>query len=182
MYLVGNERRAIGWMIMSAIIVGVAIALDGPASKAVNAVGGGGWLVSTILIVKCLRSATRPLVSSVAVAGAVAVLATSIRPTDLGAAAVGFGAAGMVVAAVSGGRRILWAGLVPALWLPAHLSIAIARSVFANTQRVRTDPPPTTALVPLTMVLSALAAAAVVEAMSRRRSPITVQSAQPGEA
>ena len=160
------------------MIVGVAIALDGPVSKGLNALGGIGRLLSTILTVRGFRASDRRIAPGVIIAAAVLILATAVRPFDLAAAIVGFGAAGALVSAVAVDKRIVSAALVPAMWLPAHLTLAITRSIAGGADRVRTDPPPTAALVPLAMVLSAIAGATVIEALYRRRRPVTIRTRQ----
>ncbi len=174
--LIGQDRQAVGGLIVFAMIVGVAIALDGPVSKGLNALGGIGWLISTIVILRSFLSAHRRIATGATIAAVVLILATAVRPFDLVAAIVGFGAAGALVATVAVDKRIVSAALVPAMWLPVHLVIAIARSIAGGADRVRTDPPPTAALVPLAMVLSAIAGAAAVEALYRRRRPVAIRT------
>ena len=74
------------------------------------------------------------------------VLAAVIRPDDLVAALIAFGAAGALVGAVARGEATGWAMLVPALYLPAHVAIAISRSLLAGSFSVRSAPPPTAAI------------------------------------
>jgi hypothetical protein len=56
---------------------------------------------------------------------------------------------------------------VPAIYLPVHLLIGIARAILRNGG-VRTDPPPTAAIVPLAMLLAAAAAGAMAATFVRR--------------
>ena len=147
----------------AAAVVGLAIALEGGLARAVNGVGVVAWFVAAGLLVRSLRGARGRAVTTAAVVALVLVLAFLVRPSDLSAAAVGFFVAGAIVAAVARDRPIGWALLVPAGWLPAHVAVAIGRSILREGVAIRTEPPPTTVLVPLTMVLAAAAGAAVIE-------------------
>lgn len=140
---------------VAAGIVGLAIAADGAVARAINGVGVACWFVAAVLLVRALRGAPRWRPAALLVVAIVLVLALIVRPTDLLAAAVGFSAAGAIVAASVRDRPLVWALLVPAGWLPAHVSLAIARSALSGGTAIRTDPPPTAVLVPLTMVLAA---------------------------
>ena len=156
-------------LVLAAAIVGLASALDGTAARLLNGVGGLCWLAAAALLARSLRRARERRLSLAVVAVAVLVLALAVRPSDLPASLVGFSVAGALVAVVARHHPLRWALLVPAAWLPAHLAIAILRAFRDGTRTVRTDPPPTAALVPLSMVLAALAAAWLVD---RRRQAI----------
>jgi hypothetical protein len=140
---------------VAAGIVGLAIAVDGAAARAINGVGVLCWIVAAGLLVRELRGVRRWRPAALLVVAIVLVLALLVRPSDLFAAAVGFFVAGAIVAASAPDRPLGWALLVPASWLPAHVSLAIGRSILDGGTSIRTDPPPTAVLVPLTMVLAA---------------------------
>jgi len=179
MDLTVSGRRAVGGLAIAALLVGLAIALDGPMSKAVNGVGGLAWLLSTVFLIRFLRTVRHRLVPAASVAVVVLVLATVIRPSDVWAASVGFFLGGAVVSVLAAEKRLAWSAMVPAMWLPVHLSLAIARGIAGVAPRIRTDPPPTAALVPLAMVIGALAGGAAVRAFSRRRQTPAGMSRQP---
>ena len=161
-----------GLLILAAAIVGLAIALDGTAARLLNGVGGLCWLAAAALLARSLRrDRERPIPLALA-AVAVLTFALAVRPSDLLASLVGFSVAGALVAAVARRHPLRWALLVPAAWLPAHLAIAILRALRDDAGTVRADPPPTAALVPLSMVLAALAAAWLVD---RRRQAIAAR-------
>jgi hypothetical protein len=101
--------------------------------------------------------------------GAAVILAVLVRPNELVGALIGFGAAGVVVALLAPRRPMSWAVLVPALYLPAHLVVAISRSLLSGTPSVRTEPPPTAPFVPLVMVLVAALMGWLVGALRDRR-------------
>lgn len=153
-------------LVAAAVLVGVAIVADGAPARLVNGLGGIAWLAAGGLLLRSLwRSEGWPRTAVVAL-GVVVVLAVAVRPRDLALAVVGFAIGGAVVAAVARERVVAWALLVPAAWLPAHLAINVARSVLVGATRVRTDPPPTAALVPLAMVLAAGAGGAIIARIS----------------
>lgn len=151
-----SARAAPGALLaVAAGIVGVAIALDGTAARSVNGIGVLCWIVASVMIVRALRHATNRLRGTAATAIGVGVLSFVVRPSDLIAALIGFSVAGVLIALIVPDRPVQWALLLPAAWLPAHIAVAIGRSVLADSPSVRTDPPPTTVFVPLAMVLAA---------------------------
>jgi hypothetical protein len=90
-------------------------------------------------------------------------------------AIVGFTLAGAVVASSIRPHSVSWAQVVPAIWLPVHLGVAVAKAIDRAVRdlpnHVRTDPPPTSAFVPMAMVLAAwLGAVVAAELRARRRS------------
>ena len=142
-------------ILVAAIVAGLAIIADGPISRALNGFGALLWVASAGILVWSLRrepQATQLL--PLAAAGAI-VLGILVRPSDLAAAIIGFGLAGAVIGLLAVSRALGWALLVPAIYLPVHLVVAIGRSILAGSTSVRTEPPPTAPLVPLAMVLAA---------------------------
>jgi hypothetical protein len=94
------------------------------------------------------------------------VLGAVVRPAGIGEALVAFAVAGAIVVLVAGDRSGGWALLVPAIYLPVHLLIGIGRAMLANGG-VRTDPPPTAAVVPLAMLLGASLAGLLAASLVR---------------
>ena len=150
-----QSRTGGGLLIVASVLVGFAIAADDPLARVLNGVGGLCWLGAAVLLARSLRTSDRCLPAAIGTIVVVLVLAVAVRPSDLSMAIVGFVIGGVLVAAVGIDRPVRWALLVPALWLPAHLSIAIGRVIVNEGGQVRTEPPPTAALVPLAMVLAA---------------------------
>ena len=93
------------------------------------------------------------------------ILGALVRPSGLVEVVVWFALAGAVVVFAAADRIGAWALLVPAIYLPVHLLIGIGRAILRNGG-VRTDPPPTAAIVPLAMLLAAAAAGALAAALS----------------
>ena len=163
--MVTNRRILVATVLLlaSGSIVGAAVALGGDAGRVLNGAGGVGWMSAAVLMVTALR---RSAGSRWGVGIAVAVtlgLAWFVSASDLTAAAIGFGAAGAVVAAVTRVDRSAWALLVPALWLPFHVGSAVVRAAVSGEARIRTEPPPTAALVPLAMIIAAWGCGLVIE-------------------
>jgi len=156
-------------LLVAAALVGVAIAVDGTAARVLNGIGALGWLVAAAILVKSLRGSRRGVTVGSAAAAVILLLALVVRPSDLAAALVGFAAAGTTIALIGRDRPVEWALAVPAFWLPVHLTLAVGRAAVAGEARVRTDPPPTAALVPLAMVLAALAGGLVVARLRDQR-------------
>ena len=165
---------AIGGLVVAGLIVALAIVLDGQAARSVNGVGGILWLASAGVLVGQLRREAGVL-RAFAIAALLTLVLTALFPPSAAVPAiVGFGVAGAVMALWKGGS-IAWAALLPALWLPMHLVIAVVRSLvsaaFGSGAHLRTDPPPTAALVPLLMVVAALAGGWLVSALATRLPP-----------
>ncbi len=147
-------------LLLAAIMVGVAIVLDGAAGRVVNGAGGLLWFASTALLTVAARHAGAPvwrwgLLALVTIAVAFVVTPSAAVPTI-----IGFIPAGFLMAAIARQTPLLWAALVPAWYLPAHIGTAIARSAvrsfMGHEASVRTDPPPTAAFVPALMIVCAL--------------------------
>ena len=165
----GLVRPAQLLLIVAALLVGAAIISDGTVSRVLNGVGALVWVGAAVLLGWSLRAEARAGQMAMITAGAAIVLAALIRPDDLVSGIVAFGLAGVIVAFVAPSRAAGWAMLVPALYLPAHVIIAIGRSLVAGSLRIRTEPPPTAAFVPLAMVLTAALAGLVVGRLRDRR-------------
>ncbi len=165
-------------LLLASVLVGVAIVLDGAASRFVNGVAGLTWIACAVLLVRegWSTSGKGRLFGTILLIDLVLVLA--VRPSDLLWASLGFLVGGALVALVATGNRERMALLLPALWLPLHLSVAVVRAVDRAIRdlpaNVRTEPPPTAALVPLTMVVAAYAGGWLVGWLSdnrRRQQP-----------
>ena len=165
----GRSWLAIGLLAGGAILVGAAIAADGTLARVINGIGAASWVAGTALLIWQLRR-TEGFAWRLPLASAIAVgIAAVVRPNDLGGALIGFSVAGLAIAATARQQRLGWAALAPAIYLPAHIVIAIGRSALAGATRVRVDPPPTAPVVPLAMVAAALIGGLVIEALRRRR-------------
>ena len=149
------------------LLVGIAIVWDAAGGRALNGVGGILWVASCVTMARSrwLSGSQREVMSGLVLA-MVVCLAVLVKPSDGVITILGFGTAGVVVALVARQDAVHRSVLVPAAWLPVHLAFAIGTSVVraatGGEASVRTDPPPTTAFVPLLMVIAAWGGTAIV--------------------
>lgn len=164
-------------LIIAGIVVAIAILLDGASSRAVNGVGALLWLGSTAILVREVARGPRWWTVGALTLAVTVALSTLVEPTSLAAAVPGFAIGGLIVALIAP-RPVGWAVLVAGLWLPVHLLTAvipaIIRAASGGTAAVRTDPPPTAAIVPLAMILAAGAAGLAVGWRRSRREDAAV--------
>ena len=162
-------RMAAAGLVAAAAIVGVAITIGGSAARVLNGVGAVLWLLSGVFLALSLPEAQRRAWGWVAALAGGFLLGAVVRPGDLVEAIVAFAVAGALVVLIAGDRVGGWALLVPAIYLPVHLIIGIGRAMISNGG-VRTEPPPTAAVVPLSMLLAAMLAGMLAASRQRRGS------------
>ncbi|MFM9105776.1 MAG: hypothetical protein ACKOWF_03665 [Chloroflexota bacterium] len=146
-------------LVAASLVVAAAILLaGGEAGRALSGIGGALWIAAAVWMLAGLRNEPRRApVALVALAGA-AVMAVIVRPGTYLEAIVGFGLAGAAVGVAAGPSALRWAMLPAALYFPLHIAVAIGRVIASGGERaVRTDPPPTAALVQVAMVAAAAA-------------------------
>ena len=101
------------------------------------------------------------------------ILVVFIRPSDMAMALAGFSAAGAIIGNTIRQRSVIWAAMLAALWLPVHLGTAVVKAVYRSVMdepaTLRSDPPPTAAVVPLVMIASVILAAWIVQAIRYAR-------------
>lgn len=175
--LASRSQTGTALLLAASLIVGIAIASPDPLSRVINGISGVLWIAAATLVVRALRNDAafwRRLALVVALG---MVLVLLVRPSDLLLAMLGFGAAGALIAALLGERGLAWATVLPALWLPEHLLTAVARALYRSARdlpaSVRSEPPPTAALVPFAMVVSAIGAAWLVRRLLGRSRPVS---------
>jgi hypothetical protein len=164
----GAWRVAAAGLILGAALVGLAIWIGWPLSRAINPIAAILWVGSGVLLAMRAPRPERRELGWIAAIVAGVVLAAFVRPSGFGETIAAFGFAGALVTLAAGDRVGAWALLAPAVYLPVHLAIGIGRAVMRGGG-VRTDPPPTAALVPLAMVLAAAVGGALVAALLRRK-------------
>lgn len=156
----GNHpgRTGVVGLFIAGVVVAVAISLDGPASRGVNGLGAIVWLASAALVAIAVHRLPRGRVSLIVAAVVALGLSLTVDVETAWIAIVAFGVAGAAVGLV-GSRSLVRAVAVPALWLPIHLLTAVVPAIIAGggdgESSIRTDAPPTAALVPLLMVVGA---------------------------
>jgi hypothetical protein len=167
------ERTGTAVLLAATILVAISILLDGAGAKAFNGIAGITWFSATALLVTAGWRASRKQSLWLALIALTAIVAFVVKPTDMLLALVGFAPAGFVVGMLARDGRILWGTLVAGLYLPFHIGTAVlkavARSFTGGEASIRSEPPPTTAFVPLVMLLAAMAGAAVASYVISRR-------------
>ncbi|CAA9564128.1 MAG: hypothetical protein AVDCRST_MAG43-2176 [uncultured Thermomicrobiales bacterium] len=170
----GLERSGTALLVLATLVVAASILAGGDVGRALNAFGGIGWFLAAGMLVSAAVRSSRQYMTWAAVIGLTAVVAFVVRPSDLILAAVGFGSAGIVVGTLAQNRELLWVTLVPALYLPFHIGTAVlkatVRSLMGTEPGIRSDPPPTAAIVPIVMVVAALAGGYAAMSIKAHRS------------
>lgn len=176
-------RRSVGALIVAGLVVAVAILTGGAVGRSINGVGALIWMASTVVLLLALHGEPRWSLTLALATLVTLVLSYGVEPTDVGTAVPGFAIGGAAIALIAR-PSVAWAFVVPALWLPVHLLTAvipaIIRASTGGEASVRTDPPPTAAVVPLTMILSAGIAGWAVSWLWNRRTTgrkVTAQDA-----
>lgn len=160
-------RTAAGGLFVAAAIVGLAIVVGGAAARILNPIGAVLWVACGVLLAVSVPAAQRPALGWVVAVGSGFLLGAVVRPAGLIEAVVAFAFAGIAVVLAAGDKSGGWALLAPALYLPVHLAIGIGRAILRNGG-IRTEPPPTAAIVPLAMLLAAAVAGALAATLIRR--------------
>lgn len=175
------ERVGTGALVAATIIVGGAIAVGGESGRILNGIGGLTWFASSGLLVLAARKSDTYRWQWGAAIALTAAVAFVIKPTDLTLAIMGFGGAGLVVGMLAKTDPLLWAKLIPALYLPAHIGTAVLKAVGRNMlgmeSTIRSAPPPTATIVPFAMVVAAIAGGLVATAFRQRHVTRTRQIA-----
>jgi hypothetical protein len=154
-------------LLAAGAIVAVAIYVGGPAAQALNGVGGIVWLGSAVALIRALPHVPRATAGRVVALATAVAIAGWVRPATIPESVAAFTLAGAAVVLVAGDRVGAWGLLVPAIYLPAHLVIGIGRAIIRGGA-MRTEPPPTPALVPLAMIVAALVGGMAAAALARR--------------
>ncbi|MDQ2652633.1 MAG: hypothetical protein M3Z20_06260 [Chloroflexota bacterium] len=167
---VGGQRwqMAAAGLVVAGLVVALAIVVGGSAARALNGVGALLWVASGVLLAISLPKPDRlPLAWAAAIVTG-GLLGAVIRPGTFTVAIAGFAIAGAAVVLLGGDRTGGWALMAPAIYLPVHLAIGIGRALMRGSE-MRVAPPPTAALLPLSMVIAALLAGVVAAYLLRSR-------------
>lgn len=177
-----NRYERIGTVVLlsATILVAISILLNGAPARMFNGVAGIAWFMATALLVMAGWRASRRSSLWLAAIALTAVVAFVVRPTDMWLALFGFGGAGFAIGLVAGDGRVLWGTLLAGLYLPFHIGTAVLKAVGRNLTgseaSIRSEPPPTAAVVPLVMVLAAMTGAAMASYLVARRESGQEQS------
>jgi hypothetical protein len=165
------------------LIVGASIVTDGSLAKVLNGIVGVTWFASSAMFALEGRRRGAPVTQWVGVLGLTVAVAFLIRPSDLVLATIGFGGAGLAAGLLASRDPMLWAKMIPAFYLPMHIGTAVLKAVgrilTGMEASIRTEPPPTAAMVPavmLVMVMGGGWVASRIRGQSRRsksQGPLT---------
>lgn len=167
------ERAATTTLAAATVIVGASIVADGTLAKGLNGVAGITWFASSAMMaIEGRRRGATPL-QWAGILALTAGVAFVIRPSDLTLAVAGFVPAGFVAGAAMRRNPLFWAKAIPAFYLPLHIGTAVlkaaSRSALGMESSIRTDPPPTAAVVPAVMLGAAVAGGWLADRFLRRR-------------
>lgn len=155
------EWIATGTLAAATLIVGASIVADGSLARGLNGLAGITWFASSAMFLVEGRRRGSTGIQWAGVVGFTAAVAFVIKPTDLVLATIGFCGAGIVAGLFAGRDPVFWAKMIPALYLPLHIGTAVLKSVGRNAlgieSSIRTEPPPTAAVVPAVMLVAAIA-------------------------
>ena len=171
-----DRKERYGTLLLLAAIALVAgsIVSDGVLSRGLISLAGLTWFAAAALLVWSAWRTAREWRLWTLVLGLTALVAFVVRPSDFLPAVIGFGVTGAMAAIAGGSRELLWTKVIVGLYLPMHIGTAILkagwRDISGSEASIRTEPPPTAALVPLAMFLAALGGGWLVSAWRIRRS------------
>ncbi|MDQ3541518.1 MAG: hypothetical protein M3440_12615 [Chloroflexota bacterium] len=168
------ERVGTVLLIFATLVVAASILAGGDVGRALNALSGVCWFLAAGMLVRAALKSSRQPTMWAGVIGLTAVVAFVIRPSDLVLAVIGFGGSGILVGLLARDHELLWVTLVPALYLPFHIGTAVlkavVRSMMGIEAGIRSQPPPTAAIVPQVMAAAALVGGFVAVSIKARRS------------
>ena len=162
-------RLAAFGLVIAAGIVGIAITAGGPTARTLNGIGALIWVGSSVFLALTLPAARRAGIGWIAAVAAGLLLGGVILPGTVELVIACFAVAGAAIVMAAGDRTGAWGFLAPAIYLPVHLIIGIGRAMLREGG-MRTDPPPTAAILPLTMILAAAVGAGLAASIVRRNS------------
>lgn len=163
----GFAKIGTALLLLAGVVVAIAIATEGTFSRTVNGISGVLWFIGAAYLLSALRSDEKFWVRLAQVTVMCLILVIFIRPSELALALAGFSAAGAIIAGTIRSRGVTWATLLAALWLPLHLAMAVVKAAYRALRdqdaALRSDPPPTAAIVPLAMIVGAIIGAWLVQ-------------------
>lgn len=162
-------QLAAAGLVIAGFVVALAIVVGGSAARALNGVGALIWVGSGVVLAVSLPKPERLPLAWLTALVAGGLLGAVIRPGTFAVAIASFAIAGAAIVLLGGDRSGGWALMAPAIYLPVHLAIGIGRAMMRGSE-MRVAPPPTAALLPLSMVIAALLAGGVAAFILRSRS------------
>ena len=168
------ERIGTVTLAVATVIVGASIVTDGSVSKALNGVAGLTWFASSAMFILEGKRRGATGLQWIGIAALTAAVAFVVKPSDIVLATIGFVPAGIAAAMIVKQEPVFWAKLIPALYLPLHIGTAllkaVARNAMGNEASIRTEPPPTAAIVPAVMLGAAIVGGVIARRLIGGRS------------
>ncbi|HEV2072640.1 MAG TPA: hypothetical protein VGR29_03270 [Thermomicrobiales bacterium] len=180
------EQVATATLGAATLVVGASIVTDGSLAKALNGFAGLTWFASAAMFAWEGRKRGAPVTQWAGVLGLTAAVAFLIMPSDLFLATIGFGGAGLTAGLLAGRDPMLRAKMVPAFYLPMHIGTAVlkamGRDLLGMESSIRTEPPPTAAIVPVVMLVMAMGGGWIASRIRERSRPAkSIGTAQPSK-
>jgi hypothetical protein len=154
------EQVATATLGAATLVVGASIVTDGSLAKALNGFAGLTWFASSAMFAWEGRKRGEPVTQWAGVLGLTTAVAFLIKPSDFVLATIGLGGAGLASGLLTRRDPMLWAKMVPAFYLPMHIGTALLKAMVRNMlgmdSSIRTEPPPTAAIVPVVMLVMAM--------------------------
>ena len=154
-------------------LVAASILAGGDVGKILNGMAGLTWFAAAGLLGIAAAKTGRGFdvwASAIVLTAGVAFL---VKPTDFLPAILGFGLAGSVIALIARRDAVLWATFIVGLYLPMHIGTAVGkaiyRSIAGQEASIRSEPPPTAAMIPFVMLAPSVAGALVATMIMERR-------------
>jgi hypothetical protein len=167
-----GERNGTVLLLAAIALVAGSIVTEGALSRGLNGLAGLAWFGAAAMLAWSAWRTSRRWHLWTLLISLTALVAFVVKPTDFLPAVIGFGLAGAAAAVAGGTRETLWAKLVVGLYLPLHIGTAMLkagwRTATGAEASIRTEPPPTAALVPLAMFLAAAGGGWLVSVWRRK--------------
>lgn len=159
---------------IATVIVGASIVADGQLARILNGVAGVTWFTASVMFIREGRRRGATAWQWLGVITLTAGVAFVVKPSDIVLATGGFTSAAFLAGMIVRRDPMLWAKLIPALYLPLHIGTAVlkaaGRSALGMESSIRSEPPPTAVIVPAVMLIAALVGGVIAREISRRSS------------
>jgi hypothetical protein len=169
------ERRATLVLAVATVLVGASIVADDDLARALNGVAGLTWFAASAMFIIDARRRGASIRQWVGILALTAIVAFAVRPSDIVLATIGFTSAAFIAGMVNRRDPMLWAKLVPALYLPLHIGTAVlkaaGRSALGLEASIRAEPPPTAVIVPAVMLVAAIVGGLLAAIVINRQGP-----------
>ena len=168
------ERIATITLATATVIVGASIVAEGDLARILNGVAGLTWFASSAMFVVEGRRRGATALQWLGVCALTAGVAFVVKPSDIVLATIGFMSAAFIAGMIVRRDPLLWAKMIPALYLPLHIGTAVLKAAGRNAlgmeSSIRSEPPPTAAIVPVVMLLAALVGGMIAREFASRRT------------